>query len=118
MAGATHSKTQHATSLSSIKEDEEQDKLATMLREAAADLRKLDQKLIDQRKPVNETTAAIKGVYDRLEKQGVDRDLFAFLYKGKRKNRFTAQNLVILNTYSKALGEADLPLFEVTATKH
>jgi len=99
-------------------EGDKEKELGQNLKLAFAQLRQIDANLIELRKPVAKEEAKIKGVYDVLEKQGIDRDLAKFLYTQKRKNRFTQPNLHILNAYSKALGEEDLPLFHVAGTAH
>ena len=103
----------------SAKEGDEGNSMAKHLNEAFAELDEHYKALPDARKPVKKIEAAIKGVYDVLEKRGYSRKEAKFLYDNRNmKKRFTPEFLLTVNSYHKATGgQGDL--FDTTAlAKH
>lgn len=100
---ALASKTHHATSTSSAGEGEEEKQTGETLKAAFAELKELDMKLIDQRKPVKKLESDIKQVYDVLEKQGYDRKVVKFLYKNYfQRDLFSDEFRITANSYLRA----------------
>lgn len=112
-----HSQVQNAKAASSKGEGEEESELTKHLNEAFSELDEHYKALPDARKPAKKIEAAIKGVYDVLEKRGYSRKEAKFLYDNRNmKKKFTPEFLLTVNSYHKATG-GQTDLFDVSALK-